>query len=82
MFDIINIFQYIYGQGFAAIIIVLLAIVIYLVKKIATNHLHHIDMKLDVIVSSVNDANQKIDNMKLNCASHGERIAKVEGQLN
>jgi len=81
MLEIINLIQYIYGNGFAAFIIVLLAAVIYLLRKIATNHLHHLDMKLDIITSSVGETNKKIDEMKKNCVSHGERIAKVEGQL-
>jgi hypothetical protein len=67
--------------GFGGISLILLACVIFLVRKIATNHLHHIDMKLDVIGQDVKNLTITIDDMKSHCGHEGERIAKLEGKL-
>lgn len=67
--------------GIGSISLVLLGCVIFLIRKIATNHLHHIDMKIDTIGQKVDNLTNTIDGMKNNCVSHGEKIAKLEGKL-
>jgi len=81
MTEIINFIHYIYGNGYAGIIIVLLAAVIYLLRKIATNHLHHLDMKLDTMQAAIALVAKDVKEIKADCGPCKERIAKVEGKL-
>ena len=80
MFDIFNFIHTIYGNGFAGVIIALLAIVIYLMRKLATNHLKHIDIKLCSIITSVADLAKDVKEIKKECGPCKERIATLEGQ--
>jgi len=81
MLEIFNFLKTIYDTGFAGIIIALLSVVIYLMRKLATNHLKHIDMKLDAIVASVEDLSKDVKDIKKDCVPCKERIAKLEGKL-
>jgi hypothetical protein len=72
--DMISTVEFIVKYGFGAICLILFAIVIYLVRKIATNHLFHIDLKLDEISSEVKSTRTEVFQCK-------ERIAKLEGKL-
>jgi uncharacterized protein YoxC len=67
--------------GYAGISLVLLGIVVYLLRKLATNHLHHIDMKLDAIQASVKTVSSDVEKIKNSCGNCKERIATLEGKL-
>ena len=81
MFNIINLLVFLRDNTVGGIIIVLLAMIIYLVKKLGSNHLHHIDMKLDTITDAVSNLGEKFTDLKDGCAAHRERIAKIEGKV-
>lgn len=68
------------------------ALIAFLFWKLFTNHLHHMDMKLDDIGKDVKalgkatkedseELNKKIDETHKKAEALGERIAKIEGQV-
>jgi len=56
-------------------------LVVFLLWKIATNHLRHIGDDIKTVSKDVKDLAIEVKSMKTNCTAHAEKIAKLEGKL-
>ena len=56
-------------------------VIIFLLWKIATNHLAHIAADIKEIAKELKGVATEVKDIKTQTASHGERIAKLEGKL-
>lgn len=87
-FDLIAIYQFIQQNGLSGVVIVLLGVVIFLFRKLFTNHLAHIQKDIKDVLSevcstkdSLDKTNKKIDQIDAKQDQLGERVAKIEGRL-
>lgn len=74
-----TIISFITQYGVSGISLVFFCCILYLIRKLATNHLYHIDLKIDKAIQGIEDLSTDIKDMKKNCTTHGEKIAKLEG---
>jgi len=57
------------------------AVILYLLWKIANNHLAHIAKDIKDIALDVKEVKDELQSMKGQCVHSRERIAKIEGKI-
>lgn len=77
----LSLFDFLFKYGYAGVSLLLLALVVYLLRKLATNHLFHLDLKLDGISKSIENVSKDIKEIKAQQSCDEQRIAKLEGKL-
>jgi hypothetical protein len=72
---VLNLFKQ-FGFGIAQT-----ALVVFLLWKIATNHLAHIASDIKDVSKDIKAVALEVKDIKTQTAAHGERIAKLEGKI-
>lgn len=81
MFSTVKLLEFMQAHGASGIIIVLLAICIWALRKIATNHLHHLDLKLDTMIQDISEVKTDVKAIQKETSEDRQRIAKIEGMI-
>lgn len=88
IFDLMSIFEFVLKNGVLGVVVILLGVVIFLFRKLFTNHLAHIHKDIKNVLSEVTETkdsldktNKKIDQIDAKQDQLGERVAKIEGRL-